>query len=293
MSSPFSKSMTLRKDLKIQDDEFVQLRDFIYRQSGIYIGDNRKYLLENRLANRLKENNLKSFGEYYYFLCYDPNRKNELNKLFEVITTNETSFFRNPPQIKVFQDIILKKIIEEKRSKFQKVLNIWSAGCSTGEEPYTMSIVLHELLKEELPLWKIRITANDLSSGVLAAAARGVYPQYSLRTTPPDIVKKYFDEDSPGRFIVQDRVKKLVEFGQINLNDRFQLKRVPKSDIIFCRNVIIYFDDEVKKNVISSFYDNLLPGGYLFIGHSESLHNITRAFRPIHHPGSIIYLKEG
>lgn len=293
MSSPFSKSITLRKDLKIQDDEFIQLRDFIYRQSGIYIGDNRKYLLENRLANRLKENNLKSFGEYYYYLCYDPNRKSELRKLFEVITTNETSFFRNPPQIKVFQDIILKKLIEEKRSKFQKVLNIWSAGCSTGEEPYTMSIVLHELLKEELPLWKIRITANDLSSGVLAAAARGVYSKYSLRTTPPEIVKKYFDEDSPGRFIIQDRVKKLVEFGQINLSDRFQLKRVPRSDIIFCRNVIIYFDDEVKKNVISSFYDNLLTGGYLFIGHSESLHNITRAFRPVHHPGSIIYLKEG
>ncbi len=289
----FSKSITLRKDLKIGDEEFVQLRDFIYGQSGIFIGDNRKYLLENRLANRLKENNLKSFGEYYYFLRYDPGRKAELNKLFEVITTNETSFFRNPPQIKVFQDVVLKKILQEKRTKSQRNLHIWSAGCSTGEEPYTLSIVLHEVLKNELEQWRIRITANDLSAGVLAAAKRAVYSQYSLRTTPPEITKRYFAEESPGRFILQDRVKRLVEFGQINLSDRFQLKRVPRSDVVFCRNVIIYFDDEMKKNVISSFYDNLLPGGYLLIGHSESLHNISRAFRPIHHPGAIVYLKEG
>lgn len=293
MSSPFSKSISLRQELKIQDDEFIQLRDFIYQQSGIYIGDNRKYLLENRLANRLKEHNLKSFGEYYYFLRYDPGRKHELTRLFEVITTNETSFFRNPPQIKVFEQKILSQLISEKRTKSQKNLNIWSAGCSTGEEPYTISIVLHELLKNELPMWRIRITANDLSAGVLEAAKRGIYSQYSLRTTPPQIVKNYFDEESPGRFVVQDRVKKIVDFSQINLSDRMQLKRVPRSDIVFCRNVIIYFDDEMKKNVISSFYDNLLPGGFLFIGHSESLHNISRAFRPIHHPGAIVYLKEG
>ncbi|WP_045215080.1 CheR family methyltransferase [Desulfonatronovibrio magnus] len=293
MSASFSKSITLKKDFKIQDDEFLQLRDFIYKQSGIYIGDNRKYLLENRLANRLKEHNLKSFGEYFYFLRYDVNRKIELNKLFEVITTNETSFFRNPPQIKVFQDIILKELIQTKRSKAQKYMHIWSAGCSTGEEPYTMSIVLHELLGSELPLWRIRITANDLSQSVLAAARRGIYSQYALRTTPPEIVRKYFNEEKPGRFVVQDSVKQLVDFGQINLSDRFQLKKVPRSDIVFCRNVVIYFDDEMKKNVINSFYDNLLPGGYLFIGHSESLHNISRAFRPIHHPGALVYLKEG
>ncbi len=291
--SLFCKSITLRKELEIRDDEFFQLRDFIYSQSGIYISESRKYLLENRLANRVRENKLKSFGEYYYFLCYDPGRKEELNKLFEVITTNETSFYRNPHQIELFQNIVLKKIIDEKRTLSRKELHIWSAGCSTGEEPYNLSIILHEVLKMEMPEWNIKITANDLSPGVLAAARRGVYSRYSLRSSPPDIIKKYFDETVPGEFKVIDRVKSLVEFSQINLSDRFQLKKVSRSDIIFCRNVMIYFDTDMKKNVISSFYDNLKPGGYLFIGHSESLHNISRAFRPIHHPGAIAYLKEG
>ncbi len=150
--SLFAKGITLKKDLEIGDEEFAQLRDFIYSQCGIYIGDSRKYLLENRLANRLKENNLKSFGEYYYFLRYDPGRRSEINKLFEVITTNETSFYRNPPQISLFQDVILKEVVDRKRAESKKKLHIWSAGCSTGEEPYNLSIIVHEALKGELPL---------------------------------------------------------------------------------------------------------------------------------------------
>lgn len=293
MSSLFPKHITFKKEFKIDDQEFRQLRDFIYEHSGIYIGDNRKYLLENRLANRIKALNLKSFGEYLYFLRYDPQRQEELVKLFEVVTTNETSFFRNNPQIRVFQDTILKEILEAKRAKRDKNLHIWSAGCSTGEEPYTISIVLHEVLKHELSSWNIKITANDLSQAVLMSAKRGVYTQYTLRTTPPDILQKYFVEEEQGKYRVADKVKELVEFGQINLSDRYQLKKVPRSDVIFCRNVIIYFDDEMKKNVINSFYDNLLPGGYLFIGHSESLHSISRAFKPVHYPGTIVYRKEG
>ena len=136
--------------LKITDNDFLQLRDFIYDQTGIYVAENRKYLLENRLANRLKALGLKTFGEYYYYLRFDAGKREELKRLFEVITTNETSFFRNPPQLKVFQDIILKQLIEDLRSKRQKKIRIWSAGCSSGEEPYTVSIILHELLKKEI-----------------------------------------------------------------------------------------------------------------------------------------------
>ncbi|WP_029893325.1 CheR family methyltransferase [Desulfohalovibrio reitneri] len=289
--SLFSKSITLGKELKISNDEFVQLRDFIYQKSGIYIADNRKYLLENRLANRIKHLNLKNFGEYYYYLQYDPRKQQELNKLFEAVTTNETSFYRNPPQLKVFQEKVLKDVLEERRAQRQKSLRIWSAGCSTGEEPYTLSIILHELLGSEISQWNIKITANDLSEAVLASARRGIYTDYALRTTPKEIVSKYFTPED-GKYKVKPEVKRLVNFGQINLSDRAQLKRVERSQIVFCRNVIIYFDDEVKKRVIGSFYDNLLPGGYLLIGHSESLHNITRAFKPIHHPGAIVYRKE-
>jgi chemotaxis protein methyltransferase CheR len=286
-----SQTITLRKEYKISDEEFAQLRDFIYEASGIYIPENRKYLLENRLRNRLSELNLKSFGEYYYFLQYDKSRREELSRLFEVITTNETSFFRNPPQLEVFQDKVLAEVVAAGRKSGDKRLRIWSAGCSTGEEPYTISMQLHEVLGGEISAWNIKITANDLSEGVLAAARRGLYTEYALRTTPEEMVKKYFTEED-GKFRVKQEVKRLVSFGQINLNDRNQIKRVERSHIIFCRNVIIYFDDEMKKRVIASFYDNLLPGGHMLIGHSESLHNISRAFKPLHHPGAIVYRKE-
>ncbi len=292
MSGLFSKTIALTKELKVNDDEFVSLRDFIYQQSGIFIADNRKYLLENRLGNRLKELNLKSFGEYFYFLKYDPGRKRELSRLFEVITTNETSFYRNPPQLQVFQDVILRETLDARRKAGARSLRIWSAGCSTGEEPYTLAIMLHEVLKFEIGSWDIRITASDLSEGVLHSARRGIYTEYALRTTPKDIVARYFDKEGEGRFRIKNEIRDLVQFGQLNLSDRMQVKRVERSQIVFCRNVIIYFDEEMKRQVISGFYDNLLPGGYLFIGHSESLHNLSRAFKPIHHPGAIVYKKE-
>lgn len=276
---------------RTEENDFLQLRDFIYAQCGIYIPDNRKYLLENRLANRLKFLNLKGFEEYLYYLKYDNGRGQELSRLFDVITTNETSFFRNPLQLKVFQKIVLPRILEKNKKTGNKKLHIWSAGCSTGEEPYTLAIILREVLKSEMPTWNTRITANDLSESVVMAARRGIYTDYSLRTTPKEIIDKHFIEEGE-RFKVHQDLKSLITFGQINLNDRAQLKMIPRSDIIFCRNVIIYFDDAMKKRVTSAFYDNLIPGGALFIGHSESLHHVSRSFKPIHHPGSIVYFKE-
>lgn len=281
-----------RKDLKISDEEFIQLRDFIYQQCGIFIAENRKYLVENRLSNRIKDLNLKSYSEYYNFLRFDAGRREELNKLFEVVTTNETSFFRNPPQLKVFQDYVLAEVIAACRQSGRKRIRIWSAGCSTGEEPYTLAIILHEVLKGELPSWDIKITANDLSEAVLTAARRGVYNEYALRTTPPEIIRTYFTKEGT-TYKINPSLKRLVSFGQINLSDREQLRRVEKSQIVFCRNVIIYFDDEMKRKVIGAFYDNLEPNGMLLIGHSESLHNISRAFKPEHHTGTIVYRKLG
>jgi chemotaxis protein methyltransferase CheR len=290
-SSPLSSGISLSREVKISGEEFTQLRDFIYEQSGIYIAETRKYLVENRLSNRLKELNLKNFGEYYYYLRFDPGRRAELTKLFEVITTNETSFFRNPPQLQVFQEKVLKAELEKLRLARTRRLRIWSAGCSTGEEPYTLAIILHEVLRTEVPMWDINITANDLSESVLATARKGVYSDYALRTTPPEIVNRYFKKNGT-EYIVEPKLRNLISFGPVNLSDKAMLRRVERSHIIFCRNVIIYFDDEMKRRVIEAFYDNLLPGGCLLIGHSESLHNISRAFKPEHHTGTIVYRKE-
>ncbi len=275
--------------IKATDEEFRLLRDFIYEKCGIFIADNRKYLIENRLVNRLKELSLKNFSEYYHYLRYDANRASELTRLFEVVTTNETSFFRNPPQLEVFQTKVLPTVIAEIKAKGQRKLRIWSAGCSTGDEPYTIAIILSEVLKGDIINWDIKITASDLSEAVLAAGRRGIYNEYTLRTTPKDLVNRYFHKEGASNYRVDDKLKAMIQFGSLNLNDRMQIKRIDPSHIIFCRNVIIYFDDIMKKNVISSFYDNLLPGGYLIIGHSESLHNISRAFQPEHHPAAIMY----
>lgn len=278
-------------EIKITNDEFIILRDFLYDQCGIFVGENRKYLMENRLNTRLRELGLHSFSEYHNYLRYDKNKKAELNELFINMTTNETSFFRNNVQLDIFRDKVLTKLIQEQRAKGEKKINIWSAGCSSGEEPYTIAIILLDLLKGEINDWNIKITANDLSLAMLNIARKGVYSEYALRTTPPEIIEKYFTKEGK-MYKICPAAQKLVQFGQINLAKSDELARVERSHIVFCRNVIIYFDDAMKKHVINAFYDNLLPGGYLLIGHSESLHNISRTFKPEHHPGAIIYRKQ-
>jgi len=279
------------QDCTLSDQDFSQLRDFIYNESGIFIADNRKYLVKNRLANRLRELNLTSFEEYYYYLRFDANRRAELTKLFAVITTNETSFYRNPSQLQMFQEKALRRELDKQRAAGSRKLRIWSAGCSTGEEPYTLAIILHEVLKTEIADWDIKITANDLSEAVLLAADKGLYSMYSLRTTPQNIVAKYFTMEGSS-FRINPKLKRIISFGTINLSNKHMLTRVEKSNFIFCRNVIIYFDDAMKHQVINSFYDNLLPGGLLFIGHSESLHTISRAFKPEYLTGTIVYRKQ-
>lgn len=286
----FKAASPFRKDLAITDEEFVLIRDFIYKQCGIFIAENRKYLIENRLSNRIKELNLKSYSEYYKYLRFDDKRADELNKLFVMVTTNETSFFRNPPQLEIFQNVVLAEMLEDCRKKGQRKLRIWSAGCSTGEEPYTLAIILNEVLKNELRSWDIKITANDLSVDVLAAARKGIYNEYALRTTPKAMIDKYFTKDG-NVYKLNEDLKRLVNFSQINLSDKEQLKKVERSNIVFCRNVIIYFDDEMKRKVVNAFYDNLVSKGVLLIGHSESLHNICRAFHLEHHKGTIVYRK--
>ena len=156
---------------------------------------------------------------------------------------------------------------------------------------YTLAIIISDLLRSELPSWDIKITANDLSTQVLQAARAGLYNEYSLRTTPRELVNKYFVKEG-NLYKVRDELKRMINFSQINLSNREQLKLVERSHIVFCRNVIIYFDDDMKRKVINSFYDNLMPGGALLIGHSETLHNICRSFELEHHPGAIVYRKK-
>ncbi|CCO24558.1 CheR family methyltransferase [Maridesulfovibrio hydrothermalis] len=278
--------------IKITPGEFIQLRNIIYELSGIFLQDNRRFLVENRFAPRLSELKLKSYTDYIRYLKHERKGKTEeLNMLTELITTNETSFFRDAPQLKAFRLYTLKELIDAGNKSGKREIKIWSAGCSSGEEPYTLAIILHEALKDNLRKWRIRITANDISTNVLNMAKKGVYTKYALRTTPAPIIAKYFTEKDNDIYHVNPEVKRLVSFGKINLNQERSIKLVPKSHVVFCRNVIIYFDKEMKKKVIAGFYNNLVDDGHLYIGHSESLHLITNTFKSKQHVGAISYRK--
>lgn len=290
MSLLSSPSIGLRKTPPITDEEFRSLRDFIYQRTGIHVPERRKYLLETRLGTRLRELELHNFTEYFQYLTASSHRTRELELLFEKITTNETSFFRDIRQLDVFRTHVLKPVLDALTKSGTKKLNIWCAGCSSGEEAYTLSIILHEMLKMSIIGWNISIFANDLSAAMIAKAKRGLYNEYTLRNTPKEIIDKYFIPQ-PGGFKVHPKVQKPVTFAVLNLNDSLAVKRIPTSHIVFCRNVIIYFDDAMKRKVVNQFYDNLVPKGYLIIGHSESLHKYARFFIPQANPGGIIYQK--
>jgi Methylase of chemotaxis methyl-accepting proteins len=285
-----TEMLSLRKNVAITDEEFKQLRDFIYAKSGIWVDDKRKYLFENRFATRLTALRLKSFTEYLKVLTLAPQKNEELKHVFELVTTNETSFFRDTKQLDGVKANILTPLLAEMRKKNQLDLRIWCAGCSSGEEPYTLSIMLHETLGAELPKWRIGITAIDLSPAMIAKCKEGVYLDYAFKTTPEAIKAKYFTKDAQGHKI-KPELGRCIRFEVMNLNDAAALKRIPKSHLVFCRNVIIYFDDPMKTSVINAFYDNLLPGGHLVLGHSEALHRISHAFRPKNLSGAIAYQK--
>ncbi|MFA5073238.1 MAG: protein-glutamate O-methyltransferase CheR [Nitrospirota bacterium] len=256
----------------LQDTTFKQLRDFIYEKSGIFIPETKKYLLEKKLLTRLEQRNLHSFEEYLPYVRSGSNG-DELGKLFDAVTVNETFFFREPQQLEVFIESLTKRIIEKRSSS---ELKLWSAASSTGEEPYTLAMML---LEKKL-FTKMEIMGSDISGEVVEAAKKGIYGSYSMRNVPEVYVQKYFTKNGLG-YELSPIVKNIVRFTVINLMDEKKIRALPSMDIIFCRNVLIYFDEKAKQKVVSLLYDTLRPGGFLIIGSAESLHNITRAFRPV------------
>lgn len=270
-------------------EEFTVLRDFIYEKTGIYFTETKTYLLESRLTNRLSELGLSSFEDYYFHLKYGAEKsRTELANLFDVVTTNETSFFRNQPQLDAFKIILQKSYMNGSRPAGP--LRIWSAACSTGEEPYTLSIILTELMESLRVNIPFTIFATDISSKVLDSARKAVFGQYSVRNTDASVRRKYFTEED-NMFKLNDSVKRTVKIDFMNLMDDAAYRMYRQMDFIFCRNVLIYFDEKMKKKVIDNMYECMKPKGYLTIGHAESLHNISRAFKPLVFPGTISYQK--
>ncbi len=278
------------KKVKLDDETFRKLRDFIYQKTGIFFGDNKKYLLENRLYKRLEETGCKSFEEYYNLITISPQRFKEIKHLYDSITTNETSFFRYMPQIDAFEKIILPEVVKRVREKGTKKIRILSAACSTGEEPYTLAMII-DYNKAKWNDIKFEIFGCDISPSVIMSCKKGIYNSNSLRNTPMQYIKKYFKQLPSGLYEISPQIKNMVQFRTANLILSEHMRLYKDMHIIFCRNVLIYFDDKMKKQVINNLYSILVPKGYLFIGHSESLHSITRALRLVNLKTCMVYQK--
>ncbi|MEQ9454424.1 MAG: protein-glutamate O-methyltransferase CheR [Phycisphaeraceae bacterium] len=274
--------------LKINDSQFAKLRQVIYERSGIHFQESKKYVLESRLSRRLEELEFSDYDQYIMFLTAGPYQTDEFQEMFNRITINETSFFRNEPQLEVFERRVLPALLEARKAK--KQLRFWSAACSSGEEPYTLAIQLHRSLGVRLADWRVEILGTDISEKVLMTAASGVYTNYAIRSVDPMVLTRYFKKDGE-TYEVNPEVKAMVHFEKLNLKDTLAAKRFGTFDVIFCRNVMIYFDDEMRSRVVKTFHDQLADDGTLFIGHSETLRNLGVPFEPVTEPQAFAYTK--
>lgn len=275
-------------ELQMTEEEFRLIRDLIYSHCGLFFDSDAKYLLEKRLFRRLALHHLTAFKDYYHLLKYNRKKDQELSEIMDVLTTNETYFFREAFQLKAFTDEIIPELKAIKEKKGDRSLRIWSAGCSSGEEPYTIAMLLLDMgyFKD----WRVEIVGTDISHRVLQQARKAVYGRSSFRTTDETYINRYFQEQDGG-YRIADRVRELVTISHLNLLDQTRMVLLGKMDVIFCRNVIIYFDQMAKRRVVEAFYRSLGEGGYLLLGHSESLMNITTAFTLKHLKNDMVYQK--
>jgi chemotaxis protein methyltransferase CheR len=272
------------------DPELMRIRDLVYEVAGIFHPDNKLRLLLDRCGRRMKELKANTLHEYLECLTVKPIRQQELIALLNEITIGETCFFRNQPQLDALRQIVMPKIIEAKAMLPVRRLRVWSAGCSTGEEPYTLSMLLMEEADTRLKDWIVEIVATDLNEHSLAHAKMAVYGSYSTRNLPLHYRQKYFVPIGD-QLQVRPAARSATNFSRVNLFDNDSTPFTKGLDIIFCCNVLIYFDLASKRRVIQNFYRDLLPHGYLFLGHSESLYGVSDDFRLVHFPGATAYVK--
>jgi chemotaxis protein methyltransferase CheR len=269
----------------------LQIRDAIYKAAGIFQADNKIQVLENRCQRRMQALGIPTLAEYYQCLTMRPMQHAEMVSLLNEITIGETCFFRNRPQLEGICKIVLPRIVEAKSKIALRQIRIWSAGCSTGEEPYTLAIALLEEAQKLLQGWTFEVIATDINENSIAHAQIGSYGNYSLRNTGPQILMKYFFPEEEGKFSVKPEVKSRVTLERMNLFDDARMMFMKAMDIILCCNVLIYFDAASKSKVIQHFYSNLFNHGYLFLGHAESLYGISDDFQLVHLPSTTAYVK--
>ncbi len=273
------------------DPAYLTIRDLIYRISGIYHSEEKLYLLVSRCERRMNALRVASPTEYLEHLTTRGNRDAELRLLLNEITIGETYMFRHPAQLNALHNVIIPQILETKGSFGIKRLRFWSAGCSTGEEPHTLAMFLLEEKDKLLAGWTWDILATDLNDNSLEAARAGIYGEYALRNTSDALRRKYFKDVGNNKLQANELLKAQIRFDRLNLRDDTKMLFQKGIDIIFCCNVLIYFDLTSKRRVVQHYHSNLLPGGYLFLGHAESLFQVDDSFRLVHFTGTTAYCK--
>src|SRR5437870_5270048 len=288
-------------NLLITEPELKLLQTLVYQECGMFFDERRMHFLQDRLQRRLKVTGLSSFYSYYQLLTSREGRA-ELAALVENLTVNETSFFRNKPQLDLFHKKTLEEILNKKQSRRDYSLRIWSAGCSTGQEPYTLAMIIcdalaYYYLRNPLPFdmpspkplipppWKVEIVGSDISYASLRVGQEGLYNEQQMEPVDYTCRLRYF-EKSGDKYAVKSQLKELVQFDFHNLKTEFLPRR---NDIILCRNVMIYFDEAEQKRLIEKFWHCLNPAGYLFVGHAESLFGLTQKFRMVHENNGTAY----
>jgi chemotaxis protein methyltransferase CheR len=262
------------------------LQELVYERCGLVLGEDARYLLERRLAPRLSLHGLADFGAYHRFLRQAPGRHLEIEAVIEALTVKETYLCREPRQLRAFLEEILPALAEENEGRGR--LRIWSAGCSTGEEAYTLGILL--LQSGLFDGWELEVLGTDIARHALESAREGLYGPHAFRTPEAEAIRPWFREEG-GKWRVRERVRSLVRFVHLNLLDEGAARQVGAVDVIFCRNVMIYFDLEARRRVVKTFRERLRPGGYLLLGHSESLLNVTGELEPVHLHDDLVYRK--
>ena len=273
------------------DPLYRQIRDLVYNVSGIYQLEEKLYLLSDACARRMKEIGVATPREYWEQLTARASREGELRLLLNEITIGETCLFRSQPQLDALRKVILPEFIGEKVKQVVKKLRLWSAGCSTGEEAYTLAMNMLEEGDGLLKGWQVEIVATDLNDRSVETAKAGIYGDYALRNTTDYFKRKYFVPAEGKKLQVRPEVKKLVTFSRLNLKDDSKMLFMKGMDLICCCNVLIYFDGPSKSRVVEHFFSNLNFGGYFFLGTSESLLRLNDQFHLVHFPGTIAYWK--
>jgi chemotaxis protein methyltransferase CheR len=273
------------------DPIFRQIRDLVYKVCGIFQLEEKLYLMADACGRRMKQLGVRTPREYWDLLTVHTNRVTEMRQLLNEVTIGETCLFRSLPQLDALRKVILPELVEDKSKQIVKRLRIWSAGCSTGEESYTLAMNMIEESDRLLKGWRVEILATDLNDRSVETAKAGIYGDYALRSTTDYFKGKYFSPVDEKKLQVRPEVKKLITFSRLNLQDDSQMLFMKGMDLIFCCNVLIYFDGPSKAKVIDHYYSNLNSGGYFFLGTSESLFKLNDKFHLVHFPGTIAYWK--